>query len=375
MTGPADEGRRGFLRLAAAAAAAAGTAPGAGAAATAPRGVPAAVAGRAASGPGFRWIEVAQLANGAPLRLPLHEVRGRRPGPTLGVTAAVHGWEILGIEVVRRLLERVGVDFAGRILAIPVANPPAFQSQSRYSPLDSQDLDHVFPGGTGGWVTPRIAHHITRELIEPADIFIDIHGGDHSCTVNYAMGSSREVALETGFPVVRVLTDVFRGAANLSGTTMGHAMSLGKRTMGFEIGAGYQADETCIETALRGVLNAMRTTGMLEGPPELPKQQWLVRNTRILRVDHGGLFLPSLPIDRLNQPVAGGTVLGRVVDPYTLEPLQTLLAPWERGVLMMHKAGIAMVEAGLWVFNVGDLATAEVHTGPHRSADQAPPPT
>ena len=60
-----------------------------------------------------------------------------------------------------------------------------------------------------------------------------------------------------------------------------------------------------------------------------------------------GMAERTLPIDRLNQPVAGGTVLGRVVDPYTLEPLQTLLAPWERGVLMMHKAGIAMVEAGL----------------------------
>jgi hypothetical protein len=307
----------------------------------------------------FRWIEVAQLSGGAPLRLPLHDIRGLRDGPTLSVTAAIHGWEILGIEVVRRLLDRLGVDFAGRILAVPVANPPAFQTQSRHSPLDSQDLDHVFPGSEGGWVTARIAHHLAREVIAPADFYIDIHGGDYSCTVNYAMGSTREVALLSGFPVVRALPDVFQGAPNLSGTTVGHAMALGKPAMGFEVGAGFQADELCIDTALRAILNAMRSIGMLRDAQERAPLQWVVRHTRVLRVNGGGLFVPALPIERINQPVSGGTVLGRVVDPYTLEVAETLTAPWERGVLMMHKAGIVMVEAGFWVFNVGNLDTAE----------------
>ncbi len=327
----------------------------AGAAAVAGLGTP--TMSGVASG-GFRWLEVAPLADGSSLRLPLHDVRGRRSGPTLGVTAAVHGWEILGIEVVRRLLERVGDAFAGRILAMPLANPPTFRAQSRHSPLDSQDLDHVFPGSEGGWVTQRIAHQIAREVIEPADFYIDVHGGDHSCTVNYAMGSSLEIALVSGFPVVRVLSDVFRGSPNLSGTTVGHAMQLGKPAMGYEIGAGYQADELCIETALRGILNAMRSLRMIDGEPERAPRQWVVQNTRVLRVGRGGLFLPALPIKRMNQAVDGGTVLGRVVDPCTLAVVETLTAPWPRGVLMMHKAGISMVEAGLWVFNVGDLATA-----------------
>jgi N-alpha-acetyl-L-2,4-diaminobutyrate deacetylase len=71
---------------------------------------------------------------------------------------------------VRRLLERVGGDFAGRILAMPVANPPTFQAQSRHSPIDSEDLDHVFPGSATSWVTHRIAHHVAREVIAPADL-------------------------------------------------------------------------------------------------------------------------------------------------------------------------------------------------------------
>jgi predicted deacylase len=307
----------------------------------------------------FRWLPVATLSDGTALQLPLHEIRGDRPGPTLGITAAVHGWEILGIEVLRRLLRQVGTDFAGRILAVPVANPPAFRSQSRHSPIDSQDLNNVFPGSERGWVSARIAQQISRAVIEPADFFVDIHGGDHSCTVNYAMGNTRQVALESGFPVVRTLDDVFGGASNLSGTAMGQAMSLGKRALGFEVGAGYQADELCIATALRGLLNAMRMQRMLPDMPQRPARQWLVRHTRVLRVNHGGLFLPALSIDRLNQPIAGGTTLGHVVNPHTLETVETLTAPWERGVLMMHKAGIAMVEAGLWVFNVGNLDTAE----------------
>jgi predicted deacylase len=312
----------------------------------------------------FEWIQVADLSDGTPLRLPLHEIRGDEDGPTLGITAAIHGWEILGIEVIRRLLERIGTHFAGRILAVPVANPPAFRSQSRYSPIDFQDLDHVFPGSDHGWATARIAHHIARTVISPADFFVDIHGGDYSCTVNYAMGSTREVAIGSGFPVVRMLADVFRGAANLTGTTMGHAMSLGKKTLGFEIGAGYQADELCIETAVRGLLNAMRMAGMLRAAPELPPRQWFIRNTRVLRVINGGLFLPQLPINQLNQPIPGGTILGRVVSPYTLEDVETLRSPWDHGILMMHKAGISMVEAGLWVFNVGDQDSAdEVRNG------------
>lgn len=228
----------------------------------------------------FRWIPVATLSDGTVLQLPLHEVRGDRPGPTLGITAAVHGWEILGIEVLRRLLRQVSTDFAGRILAIPVANPPAFRSQSRHSPIDSQDLNNVFPGSERGWVSARIAQQISRELIEPADFFVDIDGGDHSCTVNYAMGNTRQVTLESGFSVVRTLEDVFGGASNLSGTAMGHAMSLGKRALGFEVGAGYQADELCIATALRGLLNAMRMQRMLPGTPERAARRWDRSRTR-----------------------------------------------------------------------------------------------
>lgn len=307
----------------------------------------------------FRWLDIAKLSDGSELRLPLHEIRGDRPGPTLAITAAMHGWEILGIEIVRRLLEKTGTDFAGRILAVPVANPPAFRSQTRHSPLDSEDLNRIFPGDRHGWASARIAERLAAEVIAPADFYFDIHGGDHSCTVNYAMGSKREIAVLTGFSVIRVLEDVFRGAGNLSGTAIGHAMSLRKPVVGLEVGAGYQADELCIDTGLRSLKNAMISLGMQEGKPMLPANQWIIKKTRVLRVDHGGLFLPALPVDRLNQIVSGGTELGKVVDPFTLETRQVMVAPWPNGVLMMHKAGIAMVEAGLWVFNVGDLDGAE----------------
>lgn len=173
------------------------------------------------------------------------------------------------------------------------------------------------------------------------------------------MGSTRELALLSGFPTVRVLGDVFSGAGNLTGTAIGHAMSLGKPVLGLEVGAGYQADELCIGTALRSLRNAMCALGMIQGTPKTSATQWIVKKTRVLRVDHGGLFLPRLAADQLNEPVSGGTTLGQVVDPFTLEILQTVTAPWPKGILMMHKAGIAMVEAGLWVFNVGDLDSAE----------------
>src|SRR5687768_12083313 len=103
-------------------------------------------------GRSMRWIEVTTLATGLPLRIAVHEITGAKPGPTVGITASVHGDELAPVEALRRLLETIDpAEMSGRLVVVPVVNPLAFQAQTRHTPQDMQNLNRVFPGDPDGW--------------------------------------------------------------------------------------------------------------------------------------------------------------------------------------------------------------------------------
>src|ERR1051325_3328 len=98
-------------------------------------------------GKSFEWLPITTLASGMDLRLPIHRVVGAQPGPTLGITAGIHGDEYLPIEVVRQLIQQLDpAQLSGTIVAIPVVNPLAIESQTRNTPIDMNNLNRVFPG-------------------------------------------------------------------------------------------------------------------------------------------------------------------------------------------------------------------------------------
>ena len=93
------------------------------------------------------WLPVTTLASGFELRLPVHVITGAQPGPTLGITAGIHGDEYLPIEAIRRVVEQLDpAQLSGTVLAIPVVNPLAIEAQTRHTPIDMQNLNRVFPG-------------------------------------------------------------------------------------------------------------------------------------------------------------------------------------------------------------------------------------
>jgi predicted deacylase len=111
------------------------------------------------------------LASGVEVALVLHELVGRRgDGPTLGLSAAIHGDEAVGVEILYHLRRRLDPEaLRGRVVMLPCANPLAYQANTRNTPLDMTNLNRVFPGDAGGWFTEQLADLITRRFLAPLD--------------------------------------------------------------------------------------------------------------------------------------------------------------------------------------------------------------
>ena len=126
-----------------------------------------------------RRVVVTTLASGAEVALCLHELQGTLgPGPTVGICAAIHGNEPTGTQIVLEVARRfAGGNFRGRLLLLPVANPLAFEANSRHTPVDDQNLNRLFPGNWDGWVSEQLAAAITEEFLTKIDVLIDLHSG------------------------------------------------------------------------------------------------------------------------------------------------------------------------------------------------------
>ncbi len=139
----------------------------------------------------YEQIPVTTLASGRELFLPLHRLEGRAAGPTLGLSAVVHGDEPLTNEIVRRVLEAVDpAELRGTILAVPVANPLAFEALTRHTPIDQLDMNRNFPGSPNGWLSEQIAHVLATRFVAQLDVHVDLHTGGVCTTSSTACAAS-----------------------------------------------------------------------------------------------------------------------------------------------------------------------------------------
>ena len=122
-------------------------------------------------------LPMPKLYDWTPLSMPVHIFRGKTVGPTLCITAAIHGDEVNGIEIVRRLLKKPALNqISGTLIAIPIVNIYGFLYQDRYL-MDRRDLNRAFPGSQKGSLAARLAHLITSEIISKSTHIIDLHAG------------------------------------------------------------------------------------------------------------------------------------------------------------------------------------------------------
>ena len=259
-------------------------------------------------------LPVANLYTHTELHMPVQVINGRRPGPTLFVCAAVHGDELNGVEVIRRLLASKSLrGMRGRLIAVPIVNIHGFLDLSRYLP-DRRDLNRSFPGRERGSIAARLAHLFATEILVHADCGIDIHTGALNRSnlpqirANLDDPKTLELAEAFGVPVIinaNLRDGSLRAAASQQGVT----------TLLYEAGEALRFDEVGIRGGLRGTLNVMRKLGML--PPREDRRVTLntvmARETRWVRAPGSGIVRMQA---RLGQRVNQGDVLAILSDAF-----------------------------------------------------------
>jgi predicted deacylase len=303
----------------------------------------------------YEKIPVTTLASGHELFFPLHRLEGRSPGPTLGLSAVVHGDEPLGNEVVRQVLSRIDpAELRGTILAVPVVNPLAFESLTRHTPVDMLDLNRNFPGSPSGWLSEQMAHVLATRFVAQLDVHLDLHTGGVLPTVDYVyiFDKSRELSMAFGSRYL------FEPAQPYQGTFAVPAREKGIPFFTAELGGGSFLDSHYIEHGVRGVMNVLKQLRMIDGQVEWPARQTIVTEMAVIRPRVGGMLHPEIRLDQLGAEVPGGTLLGRVLSPYSFETLEEIRSPFERGVMILLRGGMMRVQPGDYGYMVANAASA-----------------
>jgi predicted deacylase len=312
-------------------------------------------------------VPVCTLVSGLEVFLTFHIVRGRRPGPTLGLLSTSHGAEFLSIEQIRVLLSSLDpATLSGTVIACPVANPIALEQARITTPVDEINMNRIYPGAAGeglltkyaGGTTELMAHIVTSHLIEPCDVLFDFHLGPwgHAIETIDVPTQADPARLER----LRLMASLF-GTGSIhewelfSGSGVGYAIARGKLALGIEIGGGGFGNAQSakwIDQAVRGIRSAMQYLGMLDGSPAWPASVTVVTNRAGVRPRHGGYHVPELAVEHLGATVEAGQLLGRTYDTQTMELLEELHSPYRGSVYMVRAYGL--VHPGDWGYVVGD---------------------
>jgi len=229
---------------------------------------------------------------GDPVRIPVTIVNGERAGPTVFLSAASHGDELNGIEVVREVADRFDPsELAGTLVCLPILNVPGFLFQERYLPIYDRDLNRSFPGDSESTSAKRMAHRIFYNFIEPCDVGVDFHTSTRGRT------NTLHVRADMSDPEVARLANAFGrpviiDSDGASGMLRTEAAAVGAPTITVEMGEAHRFQRDLIDEALLGVDNVLAEYGLTETQSvDWPGWRTVIsRDEKTwLRADAGGL--------------------------------------------------------------------------------------
>lgn len=308
-------------------------------------------------------VPIGALGDGTPISLPVIVVRGPEEGQTIYLQAGIHGDELTGIELLRGVLTSVRpADVRGTIVAVPVANVPAFLTKNRGFTLEERgpfDINRIFPGSPHGVLSERIAHAIFNEFVLKADFIVDFHSALAGCNIHpfvYVDPADDE----TGTLAVRLRmaqafgTDLAyhkKRGSKLGTSAMGGALSTQadqhrKPLLMAEMGESGRISWDVVGRGVEGALNMLRELGILAGTPAKPREQRTFSTIGLLHGEHAGLFHPKVG---LGEEVRKGQLLAEVVDVFT-HAAHPVTAPNDGIVLRLMLTSPVMPGAELaWV--------------------------
>ena len=296
-------------------------------------------------------LPVSALPDQTPVGLHVEVIHGKRAGPTLFVSAAVHGDEVIGVEIVRRLLRAPQLaSLRGTVLVVPVVNSFGFLARSRYLP-DRRDLNRCFPGSAQGSLGSRLAHIFLNDVVLRCDFGIDLHSAAEHRTnlpqirVTPRDSTTAQMARAFGAPVI--LTSPLR-----DGSLRGEAAARGTPVLLYEAGEGLRFDELAVRVGLAGILRVMRDQNMLpaKGIAKGHTPSLVCRASSWVRAPVGGLLRTFRAEGEI---VEKGDVLAAVSDP-SGDVETELLAPGP-GILI-GRAVLPVVNEGDAVFHLAELS-------------------
>jgi predicted deacylase len=266
-------------------------------------------------------LPVSKLSNHTPVTLPVHVVHGRETGQTMFVSAAVHGDELNGVEIIRRVLRVIDpAVLRGTLLCVPVVNAYGFIGRSRYLP-DRRDLNRSFPGSPTGSLAARLAHILLGEVIRRSHFGVDLH-----TAAIHRVNLPQIRADFAARPGCRALADLFGVQVVLAsperdGSLRAAATRAEVDVLVYEGGEGLRFDEFAIKAGVEGIGRMMAARGMIELPggdieppaKELRRGPVFADSSKWVRAPDGGVFRGSR---RIGQAVSEGDLLGWIANPY-----------------------------------------------------------
>lgn len=293
-----------------------------------------------------------ELFEGLPVDAPVLVVHGRNAGPILCLTAAVHGDELNGIEIVRRVLHGLQPStLSGTVIGVPIVNIQGFRRGTRYLP-DRRDLNRYFPGSTTGSAASRIASNFFNNIVTHCDALVDVHTG------SFERSNLPQLRADLADPGVRALANGFGATVIVNsqprpGTLRYAATLIGIPTVTLEAGGPERLEPQEVTHGVKGVEALLDTLGMVVSERPWTEREETYYRSAWVRADRGGILISSVD---LGSQVTEGELLGKITDPITNATVG-IYAPRDGRIIGMARNQVVM--PGFAAFHLGlDRLTA-----------------
>jgi len=263
-------------------------------------------------------LPFARVVTGATESLPVKVINGRSAGPNLWLSATIHGDELNGLQIIRRVLKEIDAKtLRGAVIAVPIVNPLGFTIESRYLP-DRRDLNRSFPGSARGSTASRLAHLFMEQVVAQCMVGIDLH-----TATNHRINAP-QVRANLDDPTTLKLARAFGAPFSIharlrDGSLRQAAVERGKTMLVYEGGQAHRFDEEAIEVGVIGVMRTLRSMGMIDARLPRVRPTRLIRRTRWTRARRGGIA--ELEV-RLGEHVTKGQEVAAISDAFGMRPTQ-----------------------------------------------------
>lgn len=298
-------------------------------------------------------VPVVKLYTDTKVSMPVEVIRARKPGPTLFVSAAIHGDELNGIEIIRRLIQSQRIKLIqGTVILVPMVNVYGVLNQSRYMP-DRRDLNRSFPGSGKGSLAGRVADKFLQEIVSHCQYGIDLHtGAIHRSNLPQIRADLRDMEtrkLAECFGVPVLLNSTLR-----DGSLRQTAVESGARILLYEAGQALRFDELSIRAGMRGILNILGQLGMIRRKPKkTPIKPFIANASAWVRAGSSGLVKS---LKHLGDMVQKGDPMAEIGTPFG--DVNEIVRASKTGIIIGNQ-NIPLVQAGDAMFHIGYFTERE----------------